>query len=160
MNKKKAVVYGAILLVLGAIACWIFYEPEHYPELKEKIAPGEADAAAAKAVAEQAIRALADRKIDEFRKHLQVGGDPQARERIEEFVLGGEQPFAPADVVGCDRLKVSHRKDNVNVYVFSRARKRYYAFALVRNQHGVYHIVTIGGADKSSAEKFAKGSGK
>ena len=98
MNKKKAVVYGAILLVLGAIACWIFYEPEHYPELKEKIAPGEADAAAAKAVAEQAIRALADKKIDEFRKHLQVGGDPQARERIEEFVLGGEQPFAPADV--------------------------------------------------------------
>ena len=98
-------------------------------------------------IARSAVGALAANDVNAWRTHLFLGKDKEMRERMEEFVFG-DPSFTPADVLGCDRLKVSHRKDNVQVYIYSQPRKRYYAFAMIRNQDGRFQIMAIGGADK------------
>ena len=155
MTRKKYIIYGIILVLLAAFAIWVFYKPAYLAELKEKENVPQGEEKEALEVAHAAVNALAANDLDAWRKQLFLGKDREMRERIEEFVLGDE-PFTPADVLGCDRLKVSHHKDNVQVYIYSRPRKKYYVFAMIRNQEGQFQIMTIGSADKRSAQKFLK----
>ena len=152
MTRRKYILYGIILVLLALLAVWVFHKPAYLAELKEKenVPPGEEKEALE--VARAAVDALAAHDLKAWRNQLFLGKDKEMRERIEEFVQGDD--FTPADVLGCDRLKVSHRKDNVQVYVYSQPRKRYYVFAMIRNKEGRFQIMTIGGADKSSAKKF------
>ena len=157
MTRKKYVFYGIIVVLLAVLAVWVFHKPAYLAELKEKENVPPAEEKEATDVARAAVDALAAHDLKAWRNQLFLGKDKEMRERIEGFVLSGD-PFTPADVLGCDRLKVSHRKDNVQVYIYSQPRKRYYVFAMIRNQEGKFQIMTIGSADKRSAQKFlAKG---
>ena len=153
MTRKKYILYGITIALLAVLTIWVFHKPDYLEELKEKKNVPQGEEKEAMEVASMAVNALAANDLKAWRKQLFLGRDPQMRERIEEFVLG-DDPFTPADVLGCDRLKVSHRKDNVQVYIYSRPRKKYYVFAMIRNQDGQFQIMTIGGADKRSAQKF------
>ena len=155
MTRRKYIIYSILLVLLAVLAVWVFHKPAYLAELKEKESVPAAEEKEATDVARASVNALAANDLKAWRSHLFLGKDPQMRERIEEFVLGDE-PFTPADVLGCDRLKVSHRKDNVQVYVYSQPRKRYYVFAMIRNQEGEFQIMTVGGADKRSAQKVLK----
>lgn len=153
MTRRKYILYGIILVLLAVLAVWVFHKPAYLAELKEKESVPAADEKEALDIARSAVTALAANDVKAWRSHLFLGKDKEMRERMEEFVFG-DPSFTPADVLGCDRLKVSHRKDNVQVYVYSQPRKRYYAFAMIRNKEGRFQIMTIGGADKRSAQKF------
>ena len=153
MTRKKYILYGITIALLAVLTIWVFHKPAYLAELKEKENVPQGEEKEALEVAHTAVNALAANDLKAWRKQLFLGRDPQMRERIEEFVLG-DDPFTPADVLGCDRLKVSHHKDNVQVYIYSRPRKKYYVFAMIRNQDGQFQIMTIGGADKRSAQKF------
>lgn len=157
MTRKKYISYGIILVLLAALAFWVFHKPAYLAELKEKESVPAAEEKEATDVARAAVDALAANDLKAWRSHLFLGTDREMRERIEGFVLGGD-PFTPADVLGCDRLKVSHRKDNVQVYIYSQPRKRYYVFAMIRDKEGRFKIMAVGSGDKRSAQKFlAKG---
>ena len=156
MTRGKYIFYGIVLGLLAMLAVWVFHKPAYLAELKEKESVPSEEEKAAMNTARSAVDALAANDVKAWRSHLFLGTDKEMRERIEGFVLGGDPSFTPADVLGCDRLKVSHRKDNVQVYIYSQPRKRYYAFAMILDQEGKFRIMTIGGADKRSAQKFLK----
>lgn len=155
MTRRKYILYGIILVLLAVLAVWVFHKPAYLAELKEKESIPSSEEKEVTDVARAAVDALAANDVNAWRTHLFLGKDKEMRERMEEFVFG-DPSFTPADVLGCDRLKVSHRKDNVQVYIYSQPRKRYYTFAMIRNQDGRFQIMAIGGADKRSAEKFLK----
>ena len=55
----------------------------------------------------------------------------------------GKEPFAPADVLGCTRLKHTARPEDITVYVRSVPRGKTYQFCMRKNSGGAYRLLTV-----------------
>ena len=130
-----------VLLLVIALAVWIFWPKDELAHLKRTEEVTEGTEEAVKTVHALLAAAKAEKPRKAFAPLMYVK-DGTELDRITAPLL--EKPaMDKLKFLGCSRLAVSHH-DNLAVHVYSATRKKSYAFYFIRNKQGVWKFSDLG----------------
>ena len=146
MNRHIAILL-ILLAVAGFTAYFVLRPSDDLGHLKKTEEVTNDTGEAKKTV----LAIVAAAKSDDPRKALKdlmYVRDPTELERITAPLLE-QPPFGEVEFLGCDKLVHSH-SDNLTVHVYSAARKRSYAFRLVKDGNKGYKLSGLGFSKRKS----------
>ena len=140
MNTKLRYMFCGLLFAAAVLlTVRLFHPDDPLANLKEAqvVTEGtsEAEETARKAV--EAVAAKNNRAL----YALMLEPDGPTFQRMNATL--GDEPFAPAQVLGCTRLKQTARPEDITVYVRSAPRGKVYQFCMRKDAGGAYRLLTV-----------------